>query len=79
MWFTLRKLGQWKIQTVPAELGSFEDRKSLPKSWAGLSGQAFKEATGLDDAMFCHNGLFIAGAESFESIMKMANMALLEA
>jgi uncharacterized UPF0160 family protein len=26
--------------------------------------------------MFCHNGLFIAGAESFESTMKMATIAL---
>jgi len=28
--------------------------------------------------MFCHNGLFIAGAASFESIMKMASIALQE-
>ena len=68
--------GQWRIQTVPAELGSFEDRKSLPKPWAGLSGEELKEVTGIDDAMFCHNGLFIAGAESFESTMKMASIAL---
>ena len=68
--------GQWRIQTVPVELGSFEDRKSLPKQWAGLSDQELKDVTGIDDAMFCHNGLFIAGAESFESTMKMASMAL---
>ena len=68
--------GQWRIQTVPVEPGSFEDRKSLPKPWAGLSDKALKDVTGLDDAMFCHNGLFIAGAESFESTMKMASMAL---
>jgi uncharacterized UPF0160 family protein len=70
--------GQWRIQTVPVEPGSFEDRKSLPKQWAGLSDNALKEVTGIDDAMFCHNGLFIAGAESFESTMKMATMALQE-
>ena len=70
--------GQWRIQTVPVEPGSFEDRKSLPKQWAGLSDHALKEVTGIDDAMFCHNGLFIAGAESFESTMKMASMALQE-
>ncbi len=69
---------QWRIQTVPVEPGSFEDRKPLPKQWAGLSDDALKEVTGLDDAMFCHNGLFIAGAESFESIMQMAAMALAE-
>jgi len=70
--------GQWRIQTVPAELGSFEERKPLPKAWAGLSGEELQEATGIDDAMFCHNGLFIAGAESFESTMKMAAIALKE-
>ncbi|PKG80685.1 metal-dependent hydrolase [Colwellia sp. 75C3] len=68
--------GQWRIQTVPVEPGSFEDRKPLPNGWAGLSDQALKDVTGIDDAMFCHNGLFIAGAESFESTMKMADMAL---
>ena len=70
--------GQWRIQTVPVEPGSFEDRKSLPKQWAGLSDKELKEVTGIDDAMFCHNGLFIAGAESFESTMKMASIALQE-
>ncbi len=68
--------GQWRIQTVPVEQGSFDNRKPLPKEWAGLSGEELKEATGIDDAMFCHNGLFIAGAESFESTMKMASIAL---
>ena len=68
--------GQWRIQTVPVEPGSFENRKSLPGQWAGLSDKELKEVTGIDDAMFCHNGLFIAGAESFESAMKMASIAL---
>lgn len=68
--------GEWRIQTVPAELGSFEDRKPLPKAWAGLSGDELQAVTGIDDAMFCHNGLFIAGAESFRSTMQMAAMAL---
>ena len=68
--------GEWRIQTVPVEPGSFEDRRSLPQQWAGLSDQALKDVTGIDDAMFCHNGLFIAGAETFESTMKMASIAL---
>jgi uncharacterized UPF0160 family protein len=70
--------GQWRIQTVPVEPGSFEDRKPLPKEWAGLSDIALQNETGIDDAMFCHNGLFIAGAETFESTMKMAVIALQE-
>jgi len=68
--------GQWRIQTVPVEPGSFEDKQPLPKSWAGLSDEALQAETGIDDAMFCHNGLFIAGAKSFESTMKMASIAL---
>ena len=68
--------GEWIIHAVPAVLGSFEDRKPLPKQWAGLSNKALSEVTGIDDAMFCHNGLFIAGAKSRESIMKMASIAL---
>ena len=68
--------GQWRIQTVPVELGSFEDRKPLPKQWAGLENNELQKVTNIDDAMFCHNGRFIAGAESFESTMKMATMAL---
>lgn len=68
--------GQWRIQTVPVEPGSFEDRKPLPTPWAGLSDKELQDVTGIKDAMFCHNGLFIAGADSFESTMKMANIAL---
>ncbi len=68
--------GQWRIQSVPIEPGSFENRKSLPASWGGLSDNELQSVTGIDDAMFCHNGLFIAGAESFESVMKMASFAL---
>ncbi len=68
--------GQWRMQTVPVELGSFTDRKPLPQAWAGLSDKALQEVTGINDAMFCHNGLFIAGADSFASILKMASIAL---
>lgn len=68
--------GQWHIQAVPLKLGSYENKKPLPQAWAGLSDAELQEVTGIKDAMFCHNGLFIAGAESFESTMKMASMAV---
>lgn len=68
--------GEWRIQTVPVEHGSFENRKPLPAPWAGLNGAELQAVTGIEDAMFCHNGLFIAGAASFESTMKMAAMAV---
>lgn len=68
--------GQWRVQCVPVEPGSFENKKSLPAPWGGLSDNALQQLSGVDDAMFCHNGLFIAGAESFAGAMKMARLAL---
>ena len=70
--------GQWRIQAVPVELGSFAHRKSLPKKWAGLSGKELKAVTGINDAIFCHDGLFTAGVETYESAIKMASIALNE-
>jgi len=67
---------QWRIQTVPVEPGSFENKKSLPKSWAGLSGNELQDVTGVADANFCHNGLFIGGARTCDGVMKMARLAL---
>lgn len=70
--------GQWRVQAIPLEPGSFVHRKSLPEKWGGLSGKELRNVTGIDDAIFCHDGLFTAGAESFESAMKMAAIALKE-
>ena len=67
---------QWRIQTVPVEPGSFEDRKPLPNAWAGLTDHELSKIIGINDATFCHNGCFIAGAKSFTSITTMAKIAL---
>ncbi len=69
---------QFLIQTVRGSGGSFGNRKSLPKSWAGKREQELNEVIGIDDAIFCHPARFIAGAGSFESILKMANIAVNE-
>ncbi len=68
---------QWRIQTVPVEPGSFEDRKPLPNAWAGLADDELSSVIGINDATFCHNGCFIAGAKSFKSINTMAEIALM--
>ena len=36
------------------------------------------EIVGIEDSIFCHTGRFIAGAKSFDSIMKMADLAISE-
>lgn len=55
-----------------------EERKPFPKSWAGKRDEELAEVTGVEDAVFCHTGRFIAVAGSFEGIMNMVELALKE-
>ena len=55
-----------------------EDKKKLPKAWAGKNDEELAAVTGVKDAMFCHTGRFIATAGSLEGIMKLAILAIEE-
>ncbi|OGO78033.1 MAG: hypothetical protein A2Y23_09275 [Clostridiales bacterium GWB2_37_7] len=66
---------EFLLQTVRGN-GSLGNRKSLPEAWAGKRDEELNETVGIDDGIFCHSGRFIAGARSFESIMKMADIAI---
>jgi uncharacterized UPF0160 family protein len=68
----------YRIQSVRKQLHSFAARKDLPASWAGLEREKLNAVIGIDDAIFCHPARFIAGAKSWESIEKMAQIALEE-
>ena len=70
------KSNGWGLQAVPRELGSFANRVDLPSAWAGRSGAELAEVTGVDDAVFCHTGRFIAVAGSREGIAALARQAL---
>lgn len=48
----------------------------MPEEWAGLRGEEFQKITGVHDAIFCHPGAFILGAESKEGIKKLADLVL---
>jgi uncharacterized UPF0160 family protein len=67
---------RYLLHTVPANPETFEARKDLPAAWAGLRDAELAAVTGVPDAVFCHNNLFIAAAQSFEGILKMAQQAL---
>lgn len=69
---------RYMLHTVPAAQDTFDARKDLPASWAGLRDQDLAAVTGVSDAMFCHNNLFIAAAKSFEGVLAMARLALAE-
>ncbi|EGD46583.1 metal-dependent protein hydrolase [Ruminiclostridium papyrosolvens DSM 2782] len=64
------------IQTV-REYGEVRrDRKRLPEEWAGKREEELGSIIGIKDAIFCHSSRFIAKASSFESILKMADIAI---
>jgi uncharacterized UPF0160 family protein len=69
---------RYMLHTVPAAADTFEARKDLPAAWAGLRNAELAAVTGVPDAVFCHNGLFIAAAVSLDSALTMARQALAE-
>ena len=66
----------WMVQCVPPAPGSFDKRKPLPRAWTGLRGGELAAVTDVQDAVFCHNGLFICGARSREGALRLARMAI---
>ena len=66
----------WGLVAVPQELGSFANRLDLPEAWAGLSGEALADASGVPDAAFCHPNRFYASAGSREGVLALARGAL---
>ncbi len=67
---------RYLINTVPLSPETFKARKDLPATWAGLRDTELAALTGVQDAIFCHNNLFICAAKSFEGALKLARQAL---
>lgn len=66
--------GGYNLQCVPPEAGSFEKKVPLPAEWAGKSVQELSEF--LPGLSFCHPGRFICGADTVETAVKAARMAM---
>lgn len=70
------KEGTWTIMTVRDDISSFKNRKDMPKKWGGKKDLELAEETGVSDAIFCHNNLFIATAKSKEGAISLAKIAI---
>lgn len=80
LWFVINPRGDdWALGGIRKNADGFEQRADLPAAWAGLTDSALEEASGVKGAKFCHNGRFIAVADSREAIVKMAELAVEEA
>jgi uncharacterized UPF0160 family protein len=67
---------RYLVNTVPASTESFKARKDLPAAWSGLRDADLASVTGVSDAIFCHNNLFICAAKSFDGALELARQAL---
>lgn len=78
IWFVVFSdiTGSWRVQTVPKSEDSFEARKDLPKAWSGLRSEELTTLTGISGCIFCHPNLFIAGNDTKEGAIAMANLAV---
>jgi uncharacterized UPF0160 family protein len=70
------KRAGWGVEAVPRRLGAFDNRLDLPEAWAGLSGPALVDVTGVQDAVFCHAARFLAVVRSREGAHALADRAL---
>ncbi len=66
----------WAVETARDDIRSYKSRIDLPTEWAGKSGAELREVTGVEDAIFCHKGRFIAVAQTREGAIKLAELAL---
>ena len=71
-----RKDGSWGARAIPKHLIGFESKKSFPQSWGGKGAKELAKMTGVEDAVFCHKGLFICVAKTEEGALKLAKIAL---
>lgn len=67
---------QWKVEAVRNDVNVYTPRKQLPETWAGRSGEELTRVTGVDDAVFCHNGRFLVVARSREGALTLAQKAV---
>ncbi len=68
--------GNWMVDTMPPEPGSFEQRLPLPEAWAGLQAEALAAACGVPDAVFVHVRRFVGAAHSRAGAVAMAVKAI---
>lgn len=68
--------GNWMVDAMPPEPGSFAQRLPLPESWAGLQGEELAAATKIQDAVFVHLRRFVGAAGSRDGAVAMAREAI---
>ncbi len=70
--------GGWSAKMVSMGGQTFETRISFPESWRGLRDDEMAKASGVPDAIFCHNSGFLAVAKSKEGALQLVRKTFRE-
>lgn len=68
--------GNWMVDSMPPEPGSFAQRVPLPEAWAGLRDAELAAASGVEDAVFVHVRRFVGAARSRAGALDLARRAI---
>lgn len=66
----------WRIQAVPLNTKSFENRLSLPKEWQGLRDEELSQKSNIPNCIFIHASGFIGGNSTYDGVLAMARYSL---
>lgn len=68
---------QWKVRGIPPlSTDRMKVRTALPKEWAGLLEEEFKQVCGISGAVFCHKGRFISVWKTKEDALQALDYIL---
>lgn len=70
--------GAWRVQCCNDRGNEFNSRKPLPERLRGLRDEVLSKAADVPGCVFIHAAGFIGGAKSYESALRLAEMALQE-
>ena len=71
--------GSRRAAAIPPRLDSFDQKRSLPESWAGLTDGELEAATGVAGARFCHKNRFITVFDTRDGLLRaMAGAGMIE-
>jgi len=63
---------KWRVQAVPINPNSFENRLSLLEKWRGLRDAELSDVSGIPGCIFVHASGFIGGNNTYEGALTMA-------
>jgi len=70
------KASRWRVQCVPVNVGSFENRVSLLEEWRGLRDDELSVKSGIQGCIFVHISGFIGGNLTYDGALQMAKKTL---